>query len=553
MLWCLPGRHLAWREHTLTGRRQQARLASNLLRWLIVAAFLAAFAVYIRCSLHWRMAIDSPVMHYVVFLLHHGLRPYVEISDNNLPGAYFTEAVAMRVFGAGDLGWRLYEFFLLAFITAAMAFLERSRDWVAALFSGLIFVSLHSAEGPQYAGERELVITALLLLGYGSLFAAMRRGQPRLMLWVGLAGGLATSIKPTYLPFTLLFLATAAVVARRQTIAVWPYLGWALAGLLAVGAACLGFLVRYHVVGDFLFLLRHVLPTYAGLAPPSWSLMFQALLPRSLKLLALLTLPVAAANWRRDGPWSWECVSIGLGALLAFASFLAQRKGFFHHRYAFVLLLFLLVGAELLTALRNSGWPRLLSAALILYVLFGYAPRLLRLAASLPPETAFYAALQADLQHLGGPSQLQDKVQCFDLVYGCLNVLYHERIVENTGFTGDLLFFAPKPSLARDYYRTRFWQGARQDPASVLVVSNQTLLQTNSYGKLDAWPEFKSYLDRDYILAVQRNFPLERFTLPQKSPDQTDEDSYRLYLRKGSPLLTRLPALQGTATEPALR
>ena len=37
-------------------------------------------------------------MHYVVFLLKHGLKPYREISDNNMPGAYFTEAVAMRIF-----------------------------------------------------------------------------------------------------------------------------------------------------------------------------------------------------------------------------------------------------------------------------------------------------------------------------------------------------------------------------------------------------------------------------------------------------------------------
>ena len=59
-------------------------------------------------------------MHYVNFLMSHGLQPYSQITDNNLPGAYLIESWAMHVFGGGDLAWRIYDFFLLGVLTLSM-------------------------------------------------------------------------------------------------------------------------------------------------------------------------------------------------------------------------------------------------------------------------------------------------------------------------------------------------------------------------------------------------------------------------------------------------
>ncbi len=518
-----------------------------LLRLLTVLVFALAAAFYVAYSLHWKLMLDSPVMHYVVFLMHHGLRPYLDISDNNMPGAYFTEAFAMRVFGPGDLAWRLYEYFLLAIMAGSMVLLTRRRDWVAGVFGAGMFLALHSAEGPQYAGERELVVTVLLLVDYVVLFAAVRRRNAFLLFFFGLAGGLAAAIKPTYLLFTLALLLLMTAVLYRRSVQPRPYLLWGVAGLLVIGAFCVGFLLRYHVLSDFVFILTRVLPTYAGFAAPSWAMMFRAALPRSVLGMVLLTLPLAFTNWRRDGAWSWEHGALALGALLALGSFLAQRKGFFHHRYTFVALLFLLVGIELFAALRSRGWPRVLAAVVLLYALAGFTPRMVRSGARVPGETQFARSLGRDFATLGGSAALQDKVQCFDLVYGCLNALYHADIVENTGFTGDLLFFSPTPSAAREYYRARFWKLARQDPASVLVVSNQSPLEANSYSRLVFWPQFDAYLNRNYVLAAQRTFPHERFMVYSDQLRAANEaDSYRLYIRKDSPLLARVPALLAT-------
>ena len=78
------------------------------LRWLCVLAFLGIFAYYITDTLHWPMIWDTPVMHYIHFLITRGLRPYSDITDMNLPGCYITEGWGMAVFGWSDLSWRVY-------------------------------------------------------------------------------------------------------------------------------------------------------------------------------------------------------------------------------------------------------------------------------------------------------------------------------------------------------------------------------------------------------------------------------------------------------------
>ncbi len=143
---------------------------------------------------------------------------------------------------------------------------------------------------------------------------------------------------------------------------------------------------------------------------------------------------------------------------------------------------------------------------------------------------------------------LQGKVQCFDLVYGCLNALYHLDLVENTGFTGDLLLFSSADNAATRYYRGKFWEEARRDPAEVLVVSNQWLEQSDSYGKLDRWPEFAAYLRQNYTLVVERRFAMrEGGPLPPGDTSTAERDSYRIYIRKGSALAKAASGLSGAA------
>ena len=234
-----------------------------------------------------------------------------------------------------------------------------------------------------------------------------------------------------------------------------------------------------------------------------------------------------------------------------FVSYVLQHKGFWHHRYTLLVFFYLLAGLEVFQALRQRGWPRLVGAGALLVILVGSVPRSLPLAGKWAAGSDLEQALEQDLTELGGASALQDKVQCFDLVYGCLNALYHEGIVENTGFTGDLLFFSPKPGAATAYYRERYWRLERRDPPTVLVLSNQELLRPNNYSRVERWPEFAAYVRANFTEVVERRFPNEAGATHfagERRP-LADEDGYRIYVRNESPLLGRAEELRRTVPQ----
>ncbi len=523
--------------------------SDRAVRWLraFTVIVLAVSAVYfVVVSWRWRLAVDSPVMHYVVFLMRHGLKPYRDISDNNMPGAYFIEAMAMMVFGWSDLGWRLYEFSLLGVLILALVLIARRWDWLAGLFAGGFFLVLHAAEGPQYAGERELALTVLVLLGYLALFGAVDRVRPAWMLVFGLLSGLAASIKPTFLPLPLVLLVLALAVLHRRGRRVLPFAGFALAGLLVVFGLALWFLVREGVLREFLFVVTTVTPAYLGIPSKLSNLQLLAhAMPNLGFVLLVAVIPLGVANWRHFGAWDWKRWALLFGLVFGFLSYIAQHKGFWHHRYTLLVFFYLLAGLEVFCALGRRSWLRVVAAAALLLILVGSVPRSLPLAGKWQGSSDLEMALERDFAELGGPTALDDKVQCFDLVYGCLNALYHQGIVENTGFTGDLLFFSPRPGAATNYYRERYWRLERQDPPSVMVLSNQELLQTNNYDRVERWPEFADYLRANFTEVVERRFEHEaEATHVARVVPVRDQDGYRIYVRNGSPLMARAEALR---------
>ena len=515
------------------------------LRFLTAMVFAGAFFYYITVSWGWRMAVDTPVMHYVVFLLRHGYRPYVDITDNNMPGTYLTEAAAMSVFGASDVAWRVYEFVLLGVLTAAASFNAYRWDWVAGVFGVGTFAVLHSAEGPQLAVEREFLIGVLLMTACAVLFAAVERCKPSLMLLFGVLSGVILSIKPTYLPLPPGLLLLSHLGLRRHGLRPLPYWIWAAGGVVLALGTDLLFLVHFHALAGFRFILTRVLPAYGGLGRVSLAHMLAALMPRAVLFLFAGFLLLLLLNGKRAVHRDWRWWVLAGAAGFGLLSYLAQGKGFVYHRYVFLIFLLVLAGIEIFASLRNAGPARWVAIALLAVTFTDIVPSHLREARDLVGQTSFELTLERDLTTLGTDHSLAGRVQCFDMVFGCLSALYHLRLPENTGFTGDMLLFSAQDTVASQYYRARFWQLAQQDPAEVLVVSNGIMSEPNSYGKIERWPEFAAYLQQHYRIATQRTFPEEIYGSHERhvrfSPDAAD--SYRLYLRDGSPLWARVDAL----------
>lgn len=155
-------------------------------RILCIAVLLTGAVCYVVFTLHWQWMWDTQVMHYIVLLLNHGMAPYKDIYDINMPGAYLTERRAMDIFGGGDVGWRLYEFSLLGAMTLAMIVIALPCDWLAGLFAGVLYSLQIGTLGPLQAAERDEVMAVLIFIGYAFLLVAVRKARPVLMLRSGL-------------------------------------------------------------------------------------------------------------------------------------------------------------------------------------------------------------------------------------------------------------------------------------------------------------------------------------------------------------------------------
>ena len=136
---------------------------SRLLRALAAATLVGVFVFMVVHTLRWPLMQDAQVLHYVNFLTGHGFAPYREIGDMNMPGAYWMERFGMTVFGAGDLGFRVYDIFLMVAMTGAMVAIAWPYDWLAGMFAGVPFAVIHAAHGSKGAGQRDAVMAVLMV------------------------------------------------------------------------------------------------------------------------------------------------------------------------------------------------------------------------------------------------------------------------------------------------------------------------------------------------------------------------------------------------------
>ncbi len=509
-----------------------ANRAVTILRAALLVTLLVGVGNYVGCSIHWPLLVDSPIMHYINFLMDHGMRPYQEITDNNMPGAYIAERVAMYIFGGGDLAWRIYDYFLLLVLVVSMVIIAWPYDWMAGLYAGGLFALRHGSEGAWFAGEREQEMTVLLLASCACLFVSSRHRRPALTGAFGLLAGMAASIKPIVTPFAVVVLVNFFWVLRRQKRARWTYMLWGLGGVLSALMINLAFLWHYSAVRSFLFVLRTATPTYMSLNHPGQWFLIKHMAPS--ELIALGPLAMLALALHRK--WNWERSVLLLGAGFGVLSYFLQQKGFFHHRYIFLAFGLMLVGLELMPATRRSGWSRIVGCAGILFPLIVSIPFYLHQFRILPNQSLLTLAMESDLKQFD-VSRLQGEVQCFDMTFGCLNSLYHLGLVENTGYTGDLLLFTSKQSAAAIFYQQKFWKLQSKHPAAILVVTNQSFGKPNSFDRLEQWPEFVAYLEKNYTLVTTRSFPNEDKFRGQPPAVGTSAPAYRIYVRNDTSLL----------------
>ncbi len=499
------------------------------LKPIMCCSLILCVLLFVFWSRHWPLVGDASLIHYICFLMDHGMAPYRDLGDMNMPGAYMIEWTVMHTIGGGELAWRVFDFTLLAAAAIAMFAITLPYDWFAVCFAGAIFILVHGRDGLGQAGQRDLTMAICLLISTAFLFHGVRRNRSWSTALFGLFAGVAATIKPTILPFGAVLLVLAIVTLRRRgQTNYWHAVSASLA--FSVGPIiALVFLWRKHAVAAFVDGLFGIVPYYASLGhrPLSFLLLhsISPLLPLVLIWIALIAIQRPRLNWERAA----LLCGVGFGLI----SYVVQARGYPYYRYPLLVFLLPLMALDFTVALRTASTKlapaiRCLALAGLVTGALIIAPISTFLIHRYETHADFISSLQLNLEALGG-SKLSGHIQCIDSISGCGTTLYKMRLIQSTGVLSDFLLFGPDTTPIVHTTREQFSQAITANPPQVIVVTGWLHIDgPGNYMKLEKWPEFADYLSRNYSLKTDWT--------PSR-PDhwwsrQQWPDGYRIYVLK---------------------
>jgi hypothetical protein len=513
------------------GEQETGRRFGWWPRWVVASALVASVAAGMVGTVHWPLVGDAPLMHYVVLLMDHGKVPYRDIVDINMPGTYALEWGAVHLLGPGAAGWRAFDFGLMAACLGAMLVISWPVDWLIGLFAGALFALIHLRDGPANTGQRDLMMTAMLLAACAFLFYAVRRNRAWGAVGFGMFAGAATLIKPSGLLFAVAFAALLVWWLWELKLPWGRYLVGAVVGFAVPVAVTVGWLLAHGALGDFVAANRGLVAYHASLGRRPLAALVVGSFPTLLLVVAVPSLPLLL----KSRPWRtwWGRVFLA-GVVLGAASYVVQGKGFPYHRYPTEAFLLLLCGWVLVTGMQAQGWMRWAAVAGLVGGALWLAPSSAWIAVHYDwRNQEFNQLLEADLRTLDaekpGGAGLNGRVQCVDMTSGCLNTLYNMDLVESTGYLYDCYLFQPRQTAVSAAYREGFWKAIEANPPEVMVVTDQECFSLGHSWKLPLrWPQFAELLQTKYRLVEQRT-PPDRIAWWRHPVEQ---NSYRLYVRE---------------------
>jgi hypothetical protein len=459
------------------------------------AILVASAAAAIAFSFRWPLLGDATLMHYVVFLMDHGMAPYRQIVDINLPGSYAPDWTIVHLLGAGALAWHLYDFLLLIAITAASLIITGRRNWTPAVIAGSLFALLHLRDGLEHIGQRDLLLTALLLAAIAALITGWRTTHVHIgYLVFGLCLGATLTIKPILLPAVLCLFVSPPDKKRPPASAFLL----AIAGLSIPPALTILWLLHKGSLRAFIQILTTLIPLHAHLGRKPLLVLITHAISLIAPLLVIWLILYAIDRPRPDATRSILLIAL---AVSIFAC-LIQAKGYPYQRYPFFAVVLLLISLDLISALQKPGVRRWLAIAGLSFAAFVLAPRSAWLIHDFRSATPLEDALSSSLTAL--PVSLPHNVQCLDTFRGCIATLNRQRIEQATGILYDCYLFAAPQTPVTTAYRQRVWSALQQSQPAVLIVTDQNCFApTGSFAKLDTWPQLQSALSSQYRLVEE--------------------------------------------------
>jgi hypothetical protein len=511
-----------------------------LTRTLSCVFLLGCVALYVIRTWHWPLMGDAALMHYIVFLMDHGMAPYRDIIDPNMPTTLLIQGAVVHSFGGSSLAWRLFDFGLLGVSGAAMIAICRPYGWFAGVFAAVLYAMIHGRDGFIQLGQRDLIMTAFLVMGFAFLFEGMRAAsaekiRPWMTALFGVCCGIAGTIKPPLLLLAPAILLMQAVVLKRRGRPFLASILCGVGGVLAPGIAVFAYLVHRHVVHAFFETLFNLIPYFALLFRRSLGHLVLHSISGVMLPVVLLWSPIVFLERKR---WlTWERAALLVGAAFGLVSFYMQGKGYPYHRYPSEAFLLLLAGIDFVTVLKKKPWNRdlglhrLALAGVVVGVVVVAGGSMVHALRQDWQNQEFDTLLRADLNRLGG-ERLEGQVQCLDMADGCITALYNMQLVQASGFLYDCYMLSSQTGAERERYREAFWEEMMRVRPRIFVVSSKNCelwpaKESYDYAKLGRWPRFDDYLKENYRLEVDRIPP----HMVNSGSGPSKPLGYRLYVR----------------------
>ncbi|HNR68559.1 MAG TPA: hypothetical protein PKN04_11405 [bacterium] len=224
-----------------------------------IVAIIAALA-----SLQWRYVHDSPLMIYAGWLVSQGVVPYRDFFDMNMPGTYLIMWGMGKIFGWGDVGFRIFDMCCLASISTSTYLWLRPAGKLSAVAAPTAFALWYLSFGPAQSLQREY----LALVPFTVMLATSATGKAPIsvirILFSGALAGLIFAIKPQLL---LLSLPLFLVIGRQDQPPIRPWLQLVIFGTgvcITIGAIVL-YLITTNSLRPFLKIALNYWPLYTHL------------------------------------------------------------------------------------------------------------------------------------------------------------------------------------------------------------------------------------------------------------------------------------------------
>jgi len=453
---------------------------------LIVLALAGLVGVLAWRSRAWPLIHDAPLMHYIAWRIGEGAVPYRDVFDMNFPGVYLLHLIALKLFGAGDAGWRAFDLTWLALTALAAAALAAPWGRLAAAGAGLFFALYHLAAGAWQTGQRDFLLCPFLLLGaLGVARWAERPTRPASLAWGGLALGAGITVKPHAGLFAAALLVLVAVVARGATRPVATFAAALVGPVLAVVAwlAAAGALAAWYEI-----VVGYLVPLYSRLGRPAHWTFYRWHVWIPIAAGVALSLGSALAS-RRFGV-RHAVVTLGLG--YGVAHFFVQSKGWEYHLYPLAAFAAVALFAEierLVEAGRRAALP-VAACVVAAAIMLGLKGVEASDAAWIASKQHRVEALVADLDGRIGPG---DFVQVLDTTEAGVHALLRLRAVEPTRFIYDFHFYHDDQTPTVQRLRAEFLAGFDAHPPKFVVLFERGW-PGGGYERVDEFPGLRRRL-----------------------------------------------------------